>query len=99
MNVTDSPAVAAGVETLTLVDDAGVPIVTVCAADALGLKAEFPWYSATRGCEPVESDDVVNLAIPPERISMSIVVVPSTNATVPVGVPPFEATVAVNVTG
>ena len=50
-------------------------------------------------CEATDSVEVVNVAWP-EPLSAEVprVVVPSLNVTVPVGVPPLEVTVAVNVT-
>ena len=41
---------------------------------------------------------MLNVAIPPDRVPVPIVVEPSLNATVPLGVPAVEDTTAVNVT-
>ena len=50
-------------------------------------------------CEATVSVDVVKVALPePSSVEVPRVVVPSLNVTVPVGVPPLEVTVAVNVT-
>ena len=46
------------------------------------------------------SELITNIACPPpSRVVLPIVVAPSFNVTVPVGVPPAPVTVAVNVTG
>ena len=50
---------------------------------------------------PTKSDDVVKVALPPERLAVPNVAAPSRNVTVPVGVPAPGATaltVAVKVT-
>ena len=50
---------------------------------------------------PTKSDDVVKVALPPERLAVPNVAAPSRNVTVPVGVPVAGATaltVAVKVT-
>ena len=51
------------------------------------------------GWVPTLSAEVVKVATPPTRVPVPIVVAPSRNVTVPVGVPPPLVTVAVKVTG
>ncbi len=48
--------------------------------------------------DPTERADVENVAVLPDRVPVPIVVPPSLNVTVPVGIPPVAATVAVRVT-
>jgi len=77
-------------------------LVTVCISVADVLFAKFPslLYSAVRLWLPTLRFDLVHIALPkPSNCTEPhSVVVPSLNATVPVGVPPAEVTVAVNVT-
>ena len=47
----------------------------------------FRSYCAVRLCEPSASDDVLNVAEPPERATVPSDVVPSKNSTLPVAVP------------
>jgi hypothetical protein len=50
-------------------------------------------------CEPVVSDDVITLALPPLRVVVPNTMAPDLNVTEPVGVPDVdEVTAAVNVT-
>lgn len=58
----------------------------------------FPAYTAVIGCVPLASDEVLNVALPPLRVPVPSMSVPSLKVTVPVGVPPVEETVAVKVT-
>src|ERR1700680_876630 len=48
---------------------------------------------------PLASVDVLKVALPAERAPVPMIVVPSLNVTVPVGVPEVALTVAVKVTG
>jgi hypothetical protein len=47
---------------------------------------------------PADSVDVLYVAIPPDNVPEPMVVEPSLNVTVPLGVPPGPVTVAVKVT-
>src|SRR5271165_1702954 len=67
--------------------------------DMLLEKLAFPVYSASRKCDPMPNDEVVNVAFPALNGEVPNVVDPSKKITLPVGVPPAEVTVAVNVTG
>jgi len=75
--------------------------LTVCvsAADVLPVKFPAPPYTAVRLWLPALKAEVVKVATP-EAFSVPVPneVVPSLNVTVPLGVPPPEVTVAVNVT-
>src|SRR5574338_1098010 len=75
------------------------PLLTVCviAGLVLGSKLESPEYTAVMLCVPVASVDV-NEATPLASVPEPILLRPSRNVTVPVGVPPDPVTVAVNVT-
>jgi len=58
----------------------------------------LPLYVAVILCDPVASDDVLNVAVLPLNVPDPMFVVPSKNVTVPVGVPEAVVTVAVKVT-
>ena len=63
---------------------------TICvnAGDVLPLKLPSPPYSVVIGCDPTESEEVVNIARPDAfRAPVPSVVVPSLKVIVPVGVP------------
>lgn len=85
-------------------DDVKVVVVaagfTVCemAEEVEPAKLVEATYAAERLCTLVESEDVLKVAAPPESVPEPSNVAPSKKLTVPVGVPPVEATVAVNVT-
>jgi hypothetical protein len=86
-------------------DDASVIAVAetrltawLSAADALVSELASPPYDAVIGWLPVDKDDVENIALPPASVAVPSVVGPSRNVTVPVGVTPELATVAVKVT-
>jgi hypothetical protein len=68
----------------------------------LALKFVSPLYLAVIACDPTVNALVPNVAWPvASRLPLPMVVVPSRNVTVPVGVPVpggFTVTVAVNVT-
>jgi hypothetical protein len=97
VKVNDCPEVGVDVEAVRIVVVTVSATVTTCADEALALNADVPWYCATTECEPIASDVAVKLAAPSESVSVASVTVPSTNATEPVGVPPAELTVALNV--
>ncbi len=58
----------------------------------------MPLYVAVILCDPVVNADVVKVAVVPFNVPDPILVVPSKNVTVPVGVPEAVDTVAVKVT-
>jgi len=72
---------------------------TVSGNGALVLDTSFvsPRYFATMLCEPIDSDDVVNVACPDEIVPVPSIVLESLNCTIPVAV--FGDMVAVNVIG
>lgn len=71
----------------------------VRAAEVLGLKPALPLYVAVMECEPVVSVEVVKVALPLVRATVTSTTVPSLNVAEPVGVPVVEDfTVAVKVT-
>jgi len=58
----------------------------------------LPLYVAVILCDPVVNVDVANVAVLPLNVPVPILVAPSKNVTVPVGVPDVDDTVAVKVT-
>ena len=58
----------------------------------------MPLYVAVILCDPVASVDVLNVAVLPLNVPDPILVAPSKNVTVPIGVPEAVVTVAVKVT-
>ena len=73
--------------------------VSASAADVLPVSFASPPYTAVMLCVPSVSDEVVYAATPLLLTATEpSVLVPSMNVTLPVGVPPFPVTVAVNVT-
>jgi hypothetical protein len=99
VNVTEAPLDTEAAElTNAVVVTAGV-MVSVTAAEVLPVKFALPLYLPVMECAPAASIDVVKVAIPVLfSVPTPSVVVPSRNATVPVGVPPLLATVAVHMT-
>jgi hypothetical protein len=83
-------------------DDTAVVVVviwfTVCVSTDEVLAASFvsPRYFVTMLCDPIDSDDVVNVAWPADIVPVPSIVLESLNCTVPVAV--FGVIVAVNVT-
>jgi hypothetical protein len=65
----------------------------------LAWKSVVAPYEAVTVLVPTGRVDTLREALPPESAADPSVVLPLVNVTVPVGVPPAEATVAVNVTG
>src|SRR5438093_9233709 len=99
VTVTVASALYVIVGALMLVDVAATATVCVNAVDVLPTKLPSPPYSAVMLWFPSASDDVVKVAWPDAfSVPVPSVVAPSLNVTVPVGTPPAEVTVAVNVT-
>lgn len=99
VNVTGAPLDAETVELTKVAAVAAFAMVSVTAAEVLPAKFALPLYLAVMECTPAVSIDVVKVATPLLfRVPVPSVVVPSRKTTVPVGVPPLPATVAVNVT-
>lgn len=73
---------------------------TVCVngREVLPRNSAWPAYTAIMEWLPRDSADVVNAACPLLSVPSPSMEEPSKKLTVPVGVPPFEATVAMNVT-
>jgi hypothetical protein len=70
------------------------------AADTLVASSASPEYRAVMAWAPTESTAVVSVVTPLEpKLLVPRLVVPSTNSTVPVGVPPELVSVAVRMTG
>jgi hypothetical protein len=66
--------------------------------DVLPAKLVLATYTTVMLCDPVVSVVVENATVPPLRALVASSVAPSINFTLPVGVPPVDVTVAVNVT-
>ena len=67
--------------------------------ELLARKLPLPAYDAVIEWDAVESEVVANVATPePLREAVPRTVMPSENVTLPLGLPPAEVTVAVNVT-
>jgi hypothetical protein len=76
----------------------GCPCTTwLTAAEMLPEKFASPEYTAVMECEPAVKVAVVNVAWPALKVPLPIVVAPSRNVIVPVGVPAAAVTVAVKV--
>jgi hypothetical protein len=99
VNVTDCPNVDGFSAEVSAVAVAALLTTCETALDVLILKFESPPYSAVMECVPAVRADVLSAATPlPFRTPVPSVAAPSLNVTVPVGVPPVDVTVAVNVT-
>lgn len=98
VKVTDCPAVEGFGKELTVVVVGWPTTVCVSAADVLPENVASPEYLAEIVCEPAVSAEVDSVACPAVRGLVPIAVVPSKNATVPVGDPARLVTVAVKVT-
>jgi len=74
--------------------------VWVSAGDVLGEKVASPEYVAVIECGPAVSDDVVNIALPPDKPAVPSVFPPFLNVTISPsgGVPVLELIVAAKVT-
>jgi hypothetical protein len=99
VRVTDDPDVDGFAEEVTVV--VVDPPVTTCESAVLALfvKPPVPVKVATIECVPAARADVAKVALPAETATFDAnVVAPSVKVTVPVGVPPEEVMVAVNVT-
>jgi len=95
VNETDCPSVDG------FTDDDTAVVVVILFTDCVSvpvLDRSFvsPRYFATKLCDPIDSDDVVNVACPDEMLLVPSIVLESLNCTVPVAV--FGDMVAVNVT-
>ena len=75
-------------------------LFTVCVstAEVLPEKLALPPYTAVMECDPTARVEVANVAFPPASVPVPKVFTPFLKVTVPVGVPPVDVTVAVNVT-
>jgi hypothetical protein len=74
--------------------------IWVSGDDVLVAKLPSPLYTAVIEWLPTDSDVVLNVAVPLDSVPVpSAIAALSKNVTVPVGVPAFAVTVAVNVTG
>jgi hypothetical protein len=93
------PNAALRVEEMSEVVLAAWPTLTAVAPEALGSKVESPLYAAVMECEPTGKNATAKLARPPLRAAEPNRTPPSTNETVPVGVPLAELTVAMRLTG
>src|SRR5579872_4105966 len=99
VNVTAVPCVDGFFEDTSPVVVAALVTDCVLGADVLVTKFAFPTYTAVIVCVPMVKAFVVKVATPlPFRVPLPITVVPFLKLTVPAGVPPAEATVAVKVT-
>src|SRR5262249_7243224 len=75
------------------------PMVCVMAAEVLPVKLALPPKTTLMEWLPTDRAGVVNVAVPLVSVVVLSVLLPSRKVTLPVGVPPAEATVAVKVTG
>lgn len=98
VKVTVCPAVEGFSEEATAVVVGRPTTVCVSAAEVLPANVASPEYFAVIECEPAVSVEVVNVACPTLRVPVPMLVAPSKNVAVPVGVPAVAETVAVNVT-
>lgn len=99
VKVTDCPGPEGVADEATAVVVA--PPVTDCESAVLALlpKLPLPVNAATIECVPAARVEVAKVALPAETATFEAkVVAPSVNVTAPVGVPPDEVIVAVNVT-
>src|SRR6266516_4415702 len=101
VNVTLDPATDGFEEEVTVVVVLALLTVWVSTALVLVLKFASPPYDAVIEGDPTANVEVVNVAVPPDRVPVPSVVAPSRKVTVPLGLPApgaTGATVAVKVT-
>jgi hypothetical protein len=96
VNVTDCPEADGLTDELSAVVLDAPPTVCASAAEVLWANVSDPLYVAVMVCEPAASEAVDRLADPAlSRVAVPITLAPSLKATVPIGIPAVDATVAV----